>query len=211
MLTSQEHKQRNHTLTVECARLTEMARTLNQDLDQVHQHSQDAQSQAGAAHSATRRQAAQIATLTHTVEELRRAGEAAEVEKQELLVRIKQMAARRGQPAATDMEARQDTVVRARLPHAHAADRRPGGAAAPGAGPRSHGRAGSGAAGRHAAGRARRPAEEHGRHPGHAARGLQARVGAARRRGLGAAGRAAGGARGAPQHAGGARGCGVAG
>lgn len=80
----QEERQRSHKLSMECTRLNGMVGALTQDLDQFQQVSQDAQSQAGAAATHTRRQAGQISTLERTVEELRKALDVVEAEKLEL-------------------------------------------------------------------------------------------------------------------------------
>lgn len=86
---------------------------MTQDLDQFQQVSQDAQSQAGAAQNFTRKQAAQIANLQQTVEELRRGLEAAESEKQELLMSNKQLSRRRDQydSSAPSMDEKSTTIV----------------------------------------------------------------------------------------------------
>ncbi len=110
LLILQEYKQRNHTLAIDCARLNGLVHSLHQESDQEHQNAQTAQSTAAAASDAARRQAAQITTLTHTVEELRREVEASEAEQQRLQARVEQMVTRRGLSAATDSEAHQDAV-----------------------------------------------------------------------------------------------------
>ena len=61
--------------------------SLSQDVEQDQQQLQDIQSRAGVAHDTSRRQAAQIAKLMETVEDMRRQVEAAEGERDELRAR----------------------------------------------------------------------------------------------------------------------------
>ncbi len=86
-----------------------MVTTLSQDLDTFQQASQDAQSQAGVSATYQRRQAGQIASLERSVEELRKALEVADAEKQDLQLQMKSKLARQKENQSASSSSRDDS------------------------------------------------------------------------------------------------------